>query len=118
LAGDRIIVLLTLKPGRDAADYEQWAAMTDLPTVRGLGSVADFRVYQATGLFGRGGKAPYDYIEILDIGTPERLNGDLASPTMQRVAGEFADWADAVFITTREIAGQPGDVEGGVQATP
>ena len=41
----RIIVLFNLKPGADAAAYEQWARGTDIPGVRALGSVADLALF-------------------------------------------------------------------------
>lgn len=102
MAGGRIIVLLTLKPGRSASDYEEWARTTDLPTVTALASIAGFSVYQATGVLG-GGAAPYDYIEIIDIADMDAFGLDVATPTMQKVAAEFQDWADPIFITTRDI---------------
>lgn len=102
MADGRIVVLLTLKPGKDAAAYEQWARTTDLPTVKALGSVDEFSLYQATGLLG-GGAAPYDYIEILDISDQEAFFADVDTDRMKTVAAEFQDWADPVFITTRKI---------------
>lgn len=101
----RIIVLLRLKPGKDRSAYEDWARSTDLPTVNALGSVASFTVYEATGLLGTDDAPPYDYIEILDVADMAAFGEAVATATMKRVAAEFTDWADPVFITTRDISG-------------
>lgn len=104
MAATRIVALLNLKPGKDAADYEAWARTTDLPTVNALGSVGRFSVHAATGLLGSEAKPPYDYVEILDVADMHAFGKDVATDTMQRVAAEFQAWADPIFIVTRDIA--------------
>lgn len=99
---DRIIALFTLKPGVEAAAYEAWAQTRDMPTVRGLASIAGFEVFAATGVLGEG-RAPYDYIEIIDVADMAAFGSDVASQTMQKIAAEFAAMADVVFITTRRV---------------
>ncbi|MCC6829059.1 MAG: REDY-like protein HapK [Novosphingobium sp.] len=99
----RIIVLLNLKPGKSRADYENWARATDLPTVNALASIDRFEVFEGTGLL-RGGPSPYDYIEIIDVADMEAFGKDAATDAMKKVAGEFREWADPVFIVTRNIA--------------
>ena len=98
----RIIVLFNLKPGVTAADYEQWAYASDLPTVRALPSIAGFDVYRSTGLLG-GGDPPYAYIEILDVADMDRFQADVATPEMQAIAAEFGKIADATFVTTEAL---------------
>lgn len=104
MATTRIVVLLNLKPGKTATDYEAWACTTDLPTVNALGSVDRFSVHAATGLLGSDARPPYDYIEVLDVADMDAFGTEVASETMQRVAAEFQAWADPVFIVTRDIA--------------
>ena len=99
----RIIVLVTLKPGKNRADYEAWAAGTDLPTVNALGSVDSFQLYETTGLLG-GGTPPYDYVETIDVNDMDAFGRDVATEEMARIAAEFQGWADPVFILTRRIA--------------
>lgn len=100
----KIFVLFNLKPGVDRKTYEDWARGTDLPVVNGLGSVSSFRVFAATGLLGGDGAPPYQFIEVIDVADMERFGSDVASKTMQRVAGEFQAFADApVFITSSEL---------------
>ena len=98
----RIIVLFNLKPGVTAADYEQWAHASDLPTVRELPSIAGFDVYRSTGLLG-GGDPPYAYIEIIDVADMDRFQADVATPEMQAIAAEFGKIADATFVTTEVL---------------
>lgn len=98
----RIIVLFNLKPGVTAANYEQWAHASDLPTVRALPSIAGFDVYRSTGLLG-GGDPPYAYIEIIDVADMDRFQADVATPEMQAIAAEFGKIADATFVTTEAL---------------
>jgi hypothetical protein len=103
MAISRIIVLLNLKPGKSAADYEAWARSTDLPTVAALKSIDAFKVYETTGVLGSQDKPPYQYIEILDVADMATFGDEVGTETMQRVAAEFQGWADPIFITTRDI---------------
>lgn len=104
---NRIIVLLNLKPGKSADDYERWALTTDLPTVKALKSIDSFSLFQATGLLGSDEPAPYQYIEIIDVADMELFGHEASSETMTRIAGEFQDWATPTFILTRPVTGDP-----------
>ena len=100
----RIIVLFNLRPGVDPAVYEAWATATDTPAVRGLPSVAAFRVHALTGLLMGDGPPPFAYAEVIDVADPARFGPDVSSPAMQAVAAQFRQFADApLFITTREV---------------
>lgn len=100
----RILVLFNLKPGVVAADYEHWAKTRDMPGVRALMSVNDFRVFGVTGIFGSDDKPPYQYAEIIDVADMDGFLKDIGQPLMQAIAGEFQQWADApVFLTTEEL---------------
>lgn len=99
----RIIVLFNLKPDADPAAYEHWARTTDIPGVRALGSCADFQVYRTTGLLG-GGAAPYAYVETIDITGMDAFMADVTSDAVQKVAAEFARFADnPQFILTEAL---------------
>jgi hypothetical protein len=99
-----IIVLFNLKTGVSPETYEAWARSTDLPIVRGLKSIGGFDVYKAKGLLG-GGAAPYQYVELIMVKDMEIFGQDAASPTMQRVAGEFRSLADSpTFIVCESLA--------------
>jgi len=99
----RIIVPFNLKPGVSVTDYENWAREVDLPTVNGLGSMASFEVFRATGLLGSDTAPPYAYVEILDIADMDGFGHDVSTETMQKVAAEFGKLADAIFITTEKL---------------
>jgi hypothetical protein len=103
MASTRIIVLFNLKPGRSAADYEAWARRSDLPTVKALASIENFEVFKATGLLGSNAAAPYQYIEVLDVADMGAFGQDIASEAMQKIAAEFQDWAEPLFISTQKI---------------
>jgi hypothetical protein len=97
------VVLFNLKPGKDRTAYEEWARTTDLPTVNALPSIGCFTVHQATGLLGSDARPPYDYVEIIDVLDMDGFGRDVTSDTMQRVAAEFQEWADPIFVLTRDI---------------
>lgn len=100
----RIIVLFNLRPGVDPATYEAWAASFDAPTVRGLASVAGFRVHALTGLLMGEGKVPFQYVEVLDVADMDQLGRDISTPNMQAISARFQEFADnPIFITTREV---------------
>ncbi|MCG8442469.1 MAG: hypothetical protein MI723_11730 [Caulobacterales bacterium] len=100
----RIIALFNLKPGVSVADYEAFAKETDLPTVNGLKSIDGFEVFKSSGLLGSDAKPPYAYVEIIDVNDMETFGQEVASETMQKVAGAFQAMADdLVFIMTDKL---------------
>lgn len=100
----RIIVLFNLKPDADPDAYENWARTTDIPGVRAMESVKDFRVYKTAGLFGTDEAAPYQYAEIIDIEAMDPFLADVTTERAQKVAGEFQGFADnPMFILTEEL---------------
>jgi len=98
-----IIVLFNLKLGIDPAVYEQWARETDLPTVKGLSSIAGFTVHRSTGLLGSDATPPYQYVEIIDVADMDGFGRDVASDRMQAVAATFQGMADPTFILTEPV---------------
>ena len=97
----RIVVLFNLKDADSRADYESWAKSTDLPVVNGLRSVDAFSVHRTTGMLGSDAVPPYQYVEIIDVNDMELFGTEVATDTMQKVAGEFQGFADSpLFILT------------------
>ncbi len=100
----RIIVLFNLKDGVDPQAYETWARATDIPTVRGLSSIARFDVAAATGLLMSDALPPYQYVEVIDVADMDSFGAEVGTETMQRVAAEFRQFADnPLFLTTRDV---------------
>ena len=102
----RVFVLFNLRPDADPAEYEAWARARDLPGVRALPSIDDFTIHRATGLLGQpGAKAPYQYIEVIDIADLDGFWTDVGGEASQAVAAEFRGWlaGEPVFISTDEI---------------
>lgn len=100
----RIVALFNLKRGVTPADYERWARRIDLPTVNGLKSVETFEVFKSVGLLGTEAKPPYQYIEIIDVGDMALFGQEVATATMQKIAGEFQAMADDLaFILTEKL---------------
>lgn len=100
----RIIVLFNLKPGVDPAAYEQFARESDIPGVNSLGSVIDFTVHRATGLFGSDAKPPYAYAEVIDVTNLDHFIADVQTDAVQAVAAKFGEFADnPQFILTEDL---------------
>ena len=94
-----IIALFNLQDAAAKAEYEAWALSTDLPTVRKLGSVDRFDTLRTKMLLGTDSPPPYEYIEIIELNDFGRFREEVATETMQRVAGEFRGFAkDPQFI--------------------
>lgn len=104
----RIIVLFDLRPGTDAAAYEDWARSRDIPTVRALPSISGFEVSACTGLLTGEGTPPFQYVEVIDVADMDAFGQDVASARMQAIAAEFRAFADNPrFIVTRNVAVAP-----------
>jgi hypothetical protein len=100
----RIVCLFNLKPGTDVAAYEAWARGTDIPGANALGSVRNFTVHKATGLFGSDARPPYQYIEVIDIHGMDAFVADVTDPEFQKVAAQFGEFADnPTFILTEDL---------------
>jgi len=100
-----LIVLFNLKAGISEADYEAFAKTLDIPTVKHLKSVSEFKVYKSLGLFGSDATPPYRYFELIEFSSVDELVGDMgAEPKMAEIPAKFAEMADnPIFILTKEI---------------
>ena len=100
-----LVVLFNLKDQAAKDAYEKWAQTTDVPTVKGLNSIDDFRVYRMNAVMGSEDAPPYQYCEVIDINNMEGLGPELETETMKRVAGEFQAFADnPIFMVSDQIA--------------
>ena len=100
-----LVVLFNLKDEAAKDAYEEFAKNTDVPTVKGLVSINDFRVYRLNEMMGTGTKPPYQYCEVIDIADMVKLGKELESETMQRVAAQFQEFADnPLFIISEQFA--------------
>jgi hypothetical protein len=99
-----LVVLFSLKSGTDRNKYENWAQTTDLPTVRNLASIEGFRILRSSEMIGTDEPAPYEYIEIIDIGDWQEFGSEIGTDIMQKVAAEFQQFAEnPQFIVTESI---------------
>ncbi len=100
-----LVVLFDLKDEASKEAYEKWATTTDIPTVKGLSSIDDFKLYRLNSVMGSTERPPFQYCEVIDINNMEKLGNELASETMQRVAGEFQSFAHNPIFIVAEQAG-------------
>lgn len=100
-----IVVLFNLKNESAKDAYEAWAKATDVPTVKGLHSIDDFRVYRMNEIMGSGDKPPYQYCEVIEINDMGKFGEEVSTDFMQKVAGEFQEFADnPLFIVSDHFA--------------
>lgn len=100
-----LIVLFNLKNEASIAAYEHWAQTTDMPTVKNLASVNDFKVYRMGNILGTETASPYQYCEIIDLNSLPGLFEEIGSETMQRVAAEFQAFAEnPMFVVSEQFA--------------
>lgn len=100
-----LVVLFNLKDEAAKEAYEEWARSTDVPTVKGLVSIDDFRVYRLTGMMGSEEAPPYQYCEVIDVNDMGKFGEEVVTDTMKRVAGEFQEFADSpLFIMSEQCA--------------
>ena len=100
-----LVVLFNLKDEASKEAYENWAQNTDVPTVKNLDSVNDFKVYRLGNLMGTEEKGPYQYCEIIDVSDMALLGEEVGSEVMQKVAAEFQEFADnPIFIVSEQCA--------------
>ena len=100
-----LIVLFNLRPGVTEADYEAFATTLDVPTVKGLKSVSDFRVFRVSGVMGTDDPAPFRYVEVIDFSSMDELGAEIGgSPAMAEITAKFGVLADAVFMLGEAFA--------------
>ena len=104
----RIFVIFNLKPGVDPADYEAWAKSTDIPTVRGLGSITGFDVFRSAGRLGSDETPSFAYVELIEVGDDAAFGGDIGTTQMQEIATRFQQFADnPQFMVMQDITESP-----------
>lgn len=100
-----LVVLFNLKDDASKIAYENWAQNTDVPTVKGLVSIDDFKVYRLDNLMGTEEKSPYQYCEVIHVNDMGKFGEEVATETMQKIAAEFQEFADnPTFIMSEQIA--------------
>ena len=99
-----IVVLFNHKPGASVSEYEQWARDRDIPKVRSLGSVSDFRVLKMGNLLGTETASPYQYCELIEVPDMDAFFADLGREDVQEGAKAFGSFADnPMFIVSNPI---------------
>lgn len=99
-----IVVLFNLKPGTSTSDYEAWAKAKDIPTVKSLSSVADFRVMKMGNLLGSEIASPYQFCELIEVPDMNDFFADLGNEAVQAGAKVFNEFAEnPLFIVSNDI---------------
>jgi hypothetical protein len=99
-----IVVFFNLKAGASVSDYEAWAKSKDIPTVKSLGSVQDFRVLKMGNLLGSDAASPYQYCELIEVADMNAFFADLGSEAVQAGAKVFNEFAEnPLFIVAEDL---------------
>ena len=99
-----ILALYNLKPTASVTDYENWAKAKDIPTVKSLDSINDFRVLKLGMLLGSDKPSPYQYAELLEIKNMDSFFADLGKEEIQAGAKQFNEFADnPIFIVAESL---------------
>lgn len=99
-----MVVLFNLKPAASIADYEAWAKAKDIPTVKSLNSVTDFRVLKMRNLLGSETASPYQYCELIEVADMNAFFADLGNEAVQAGAKVFNEFAEnPLFIVANHI---------------
>jgi REDY-like protein HapK len=99
-----IVVLFNLKHGASVSDYEAWAKAKDIPKVKSLDSVNDFRVMKMGNLLGSETASPYQYCELIEVPDLNAFFADLSNEAVQAGAKVFNEFAEnPLFIVANEI---------------
>ncbi len=99
-----IVVLFNLKAGAFISDYETWAKFKDIPTVKSLQSISDFKVMKMGNLLGTVTASPYQYCEMIKVKDMDVFFADLGREDVQAGAKAFGEFADnPMFIVANDI---------------
>ena len=98
-----MIVLVNLKEGVAAEEYERWLGERYVPAILELASVDEWRGYRVSGLPESGGKPPYEYVVSVRINDLEQLGKDMESEQVQRLLGELGEYADVAQLMTERF---------------
>lgn len=100
-----LIVPLKLKPGADREAYERFAREVDGPTITAeFLSVSEWHVYRAEQVLGSEEPAPFDYIEVVEVGDVGQLGQDVSSETAARLTEQLLEFVEPPrFVITERV---------------
>ena len=99
-----MIVLVNLKEGVSAEDYERWVLRSYAPAVRELPSVGDWRNHRVDGLLGSDADPPYRYVVTTEFSDPLQLGEDVGGEEMRRLLSELHEYADVTQLVAERFA--------------
>jgi hypothetical protein len=86
----RVFLLTTLREDATREGYEDFVRRVDYPIGRSLPGIEAFEVVRLQGPLSDGGSVPYDYVEVVDVESPEAYARVLASPEVERMTREWS----------------------------
>ncbi|MDQ3284523.1 MAG: hypothetical protein M3P92_02230 [Actinomycetota bacterium] len=96
-----MVVLVNLKEGVGAEEYERWAQEAYAPAVKALPSVRDWRAHRVSSLLASDEAPPYRYVVTVDIDGLAPLGRDMAGEEMRGLLSELHRFAEVVQLCRR-----------------
>jgi hypothetical protein len=81
--GEALVVLVRLKEGVSAEDYERFVRESYTPAVRRLPSVSGWNGYRVRGTLGGDAEAPCEYVVVTELADAGRLGEDMRGEEMR-----------------------------------
>jgi hypothetical protein len=98
-----MFVLVNLKEGVSAEEYERWLDERYVPAILGLPSVDDWRGHRVGGPGEADGKPPYNYVVAVEVNDLEQLGKNVESEQVQTLLGELGRYAEVTQIMTERF---------------
>lgn len=107
----RCFVTFRLKPGVSPEEYEEWFRTVNVPAIKKMSTVGEYRVWRIVGT--AEGEAPFQILEEMEISDRESFDAELeAVPEVvamleqwyARVEDPVIVYADEVAQTAEEVA--------------
>ena len=98
-----MIVLVNLKEGVAAGEYERWLDERYVPAVLGLPSVDEWRGHRVGGLAEAGGEPPYEYVVTVEVNDLKQLGKDMESEQVQTLLAELGRYAEVTQLMTERF---------------
>ena len=102
---DTMIVMYNLADGQKQEDFEQWLRDVDLPGYKKLRSMRNPSYYRGEGLLGEAAPAPYRYVVVIEMDSPEAVEQEMAAPEWEGFVADIESRIkDAAYVTATRIA--------------
>jgi hypothetical protein len=101
--GEALVVLVRLKEGVSAGEYERFIRESYAPAVRRLPSVASWSAYRVSGLLGGDAEAPCDYVVVTELADAGSLDEDMRGGEMRALFERLGGFVELKQLTAERF---------------